>query len=238
MKLPNLKRFRPGWVLGAIAGVLLGQTSAQAAERVVLTYGPFQAPIAVSDLEAFAVDGVTTKTIRQVVGASGIDEETLRGLMSLEIGFDLVPFACMMCSTTGLELLDEMSSTIRTHRRVANSEAIHAGLINAVSDDGKISFLDFLKFYPVAGMYVDVGNIPATVEKLQALSGDLGTLLRDATEYGVEFSDGTVVVAGCSRQTVELPGPAPAAPRPTPPRPVPPPPAPVPPPAPPVRGLW
>ncbi|MGC9524344.1 MAG: alpha/beta hydrolase [Limnospira sp.] len=238
MKLPNLKRFRPGLVLAAIAGILLGQTSVNAAERVVLTYGPFQAPIAVSDLEAFAVDGVTTKTIRQIVGASGLDAETLRGLMSLEIGFDLVPFACMIYTPTGQELTDDIGATVRTHRRVANGKAIRAALINAVSDDGKISFLDLLNYYPVPGMYVDVANIPATVDKIQGLSDELGALFRQASGFGTEFSDGTVIVGGCSLQEVNLPGPAPAPPRPAPPRPVPPPPAPVPPPAPPVRGLW
>jgi hypothetical protein len=113
---------------------------------------------------------------------------------------------------------------------VENSAAIHAALINAVSDDGKISFLDFIKKYPVPGLYVDVGNIPETVEKIQALATDLESLLRTASRYSK---------AGCSLQEISLPGPAPLQPPRPPAPPVPPPPAPRPPvPQAPVRGLW
>ena len=251
MKLPSVKNFRPGLFFGAIAGVIFAQTGAIAAERVILTYGPFQAPINISDLEAFTRDGVTTKTIRQIVGASGIQADTLRGLMGLEIGFDLVPFSCMIYTPTGQELTDEIGATVRTHRRVANGKAIRAGLINALSNDGKISFLEFLKYYPVPGMYVDVANIPATVAKMQSVSTELGSLFRQGSQFGTQFSDGTRIVGGCSAQRVDLPGagagvvqprPAPTpAPRPAPapvPRPVPAP-APAPAPAPgPIRGLW
>ncbi len=230
MKKQFFKRFRPGIFLGVIASVVMSGPSAQAAGRVVLTYGPFQAPIRTRDLVRFAETGEKTKTIRQLVGASGIDEDTLRGLMTLEVGFDLVPFACLICSPTGMEVVEEISRTIRTHRRVENPAAIHAALINAVSDDGKISFLDFILKYPVPGMYVDVGNIPSTVEKLQDLATDLEALLRTASGYSR---------AGCSLQEISLPGPAPLQP-PRPPAP-PAPPPPVAPPQvapPPVRGLW
>ncbi|WP_413164980.1 alpha/beta hydrolase [Capilliphycus salinus ALCB114379] len=230
MKRPSFKRFRPGLVLGAIASVVMSGPAANAADRVVLTYGPFQAPVRVRDLVEFAETGEKTKTIGQIVGAADIDEDTLRGLMTLEIGFDLVPFSCLICSPTGMEIVEDIALTLRTHRRVENVSAIHAALINAVSDDGKISFLDFIQKYPVPGLYVDVGNIPDTVERLQGIATDLEALLRTASRYSQ---------AGCSLQEISLPGPAPLQPPRPPAPPVPPPPAPAaPPPAPPVRGLW
>lgn len=245
MKLPTVKRFRPGLFFGAIASVIFAQTGALAAERVILTYGPFQAPIKISDLKAFTDNGVTTKTIRQIVGASGLQADTLRGLMGLEIGFDLVPFSCMIYTTTGQELTDEIGATVRTHRRVANGKAIRAALINALSNDGKISFLEFLQNYPVPGMYVDVANIPATVSKMRSLSAELGSLFRQGSQFGTQFSDGRRIVGGCSTQSVDLPGAGVVQPQPTPaPRPTPAPmprPTPAPPPAPapgPIRGLW
>ena len=229
MKKSIFKRFRPGLVLGAIASVVLSGPSVMAADRIVLTYGPFQAPIRVRDLKEFVETGEKTKTIGQVVGASGIDEDTLRGLMSLEIGFDLVPFSCLICSPTGMEVVEDIALTLRTHRRVANVDAIHAALINAVSDDGKISFLDFIDYYPVPGLYVDVGNIPETVERLQGLATDLEELLRTASGYSL---------AGCSLQEITLPGP-PALQAPRPPAPPVPPPPVAPPALPrPVPGLW
>ncbi|MGF1492140.1 MAG: alpha/beta hydrolase [Microcoleaceae cyanobacterium] len=225
-----MKKFRPGVFLGALATVLLTSTSAVAADRVIITYGPFQAPIKVRDLKKFAETGEKTKTISQIVGFSGVDEETLRGLMTLEVGFDLVPFSCLICSPTGVELIEDIALTIRTHRRVENVDAIHAAMINAVSDDGKLSFIDLLEKYPVPGLYVDAANIPATVERIQGVATELDDLLKDAASYSK---------AGCTVQEVSLPAPAPAPARPAPPPPAPRPVAPPPPvPAPPVRGLW
>ncbi|MEL7034754.1 MAG: alpha/beta hydrolase [Cyanobacteria bacterium J06592_8] len=226
MKRSIFRRFRPGLILGAIASVVMSSQSAIAADRVVLTYGPLQAPVRLRDLQNFAETGEKTKTIGQIVGASGIDEDTLRGLMTLEVGFDLVPFSCLICSPTGIEIVEDIALTLRTHRRVENVHAIHAALINAVSDDGKISFLDFIAKYPVPGMYVDVANIPETVERIQGLATDLESLLRTASSYSQ---------AGCSLQEISLPGPAPLQPARPPAPPVAPPPRP---PAPPVRGLW
>lgn len=209
--------------------------------RVILTYGPFQVPILVRDLKTFAETGATTKTIRQIIGASGLEADTLRGLMSLEVGFDLVPFACMLYTQEGQDLTDAVGTTIRTHRGKAgipystvavNGKAIRAALINAVSDDGKLSFLDIISYYPVPGAYVDIANVPQTVEKVQGLAGDLNSLFRQASRFSK---------AGCSLQEVDLPNVEPAPPTPRTPAPAPVPlPRPIPPvpPAPPVRGLW
>lgn len=265
MKIPKPKGIRSRWLLGALVGVVFGnsavmipQAKAQSdslcppspgyfaipspirdfpnpdltvycpEDRVILTYGPFQVPILVRELRVFAETGAMTKTISQIVKASKVDAETLRGLMTLEIGFDLVPFACIIYSEEGQELTEAVGTSIRTHRRVANGKAIRAALINALSNDGKLSFLDIVESYPVPGMYIDIGNIPTTVNQVKDLAGDLGSLFNKATQYGK---------AGCSLQEIDFPT-APPAPVPSPPV-IPPPPPPLPPPpAPPVRGLW
>jgi len=207
-------------------------------DRVILTYGPFQVPILVSELKAFAETGTMTKTISQIVKASKIEADTLRGLMTLEVGFDLVPFACILYSPEGQELTDTIGTTIRLHRgkpgipnstAAVNGKAIRAALINALSEDGKLSFLDIVSYYPVPGMYIDVANIPETVDKVKGLAGSLDSLFKKASQYGK---------AGCSLQEVDFPDVVAPPPAPRPPLPPPPPPLAPPPPPPPVRGLW
>jgi|JFJP01.1.fsa_nt_gi U5 snRNP spliceosome subunit len=208
-------------------------------DRVILTYGPFQVPILVSELKNFAETGEMTKTISQIVKASKMEPDTLRGLMTLEVGFDLVPFTCIISSPEGQELTDTIGTTIRLHRgkpgipnstAAMNGTAIRAALINALSADGKLSFLDIVSYYPVPGMYVDVANIPETVDKVKGLAGNLDSLFKKASQFGK---------GGCSLQEVDFPA-APPAPPPTPRPPLPPPLPPPPPPVapPPVRGLW
>ncbi|VXD15792.1 hypothetical protein PL8927_50220 [Planktothrix serta PCC 8927] len=173
-------------------------------DRVILTYGPFQVPILVSELKNFAETGTMTKTIGQIVKASKIEADTLRGLMTLEVGFDLVPFACILYSPEGQELTDTIGTTVRTHRgkpgiaystEAVNGKAIRAALINALSEDGKLSFLDIVSYYPVPGMYIDVANIPETVDKVKGLAGNLDSLLKKASQYGK---------AGCSLNSLFL----------------------------------
>ncbi|GCL34433.1 hypothetical protein PA905_36140 [Planktothrix agardhii CCAP 1459/11A] len=207
--------------------------------RVILTHGPFQVPILVSDLKNFAETGEMTKTISQIVKASKMEPDTLRGLMTLEVGFDLVPFACIIYAPEGQELTNTIGTTIRTHRgkpgipnstEAVNGKAIRAALINALSADGKLSFLDIVSYYPVPGMYVDVANIPETVDKVKGLAGNLDSLFKKASQFGK---------GGCSLQQVDFPAAPPVAPpAPRPQLPPPPPRLQPPPPPPPVRGLW
>lgn len=178
MKLLNWLPRYPAIFLGSIASILIGSTGAIAAERVVLTWGPFSQSVYVSDLEAFIEDGSTTKTIRQMVSASGQDKDTLRGLLGLQIGFDRVAMARILYSNTGEQMLSGMGRTLRTRHRLENEKALRAAIILSLADDEQLSIIEILQKYPVSGLYVDLANVGDTVEKLQGLAGNLQELLR------------------------------------------------------------
>lgn len=179
MKVSNLASVGSALLLGAGASLCVGH-QAIAAEKIVLTYGPFRQGINVSDLEAFAKKGETTATIRQILGFAKQDPERLQGLMTLEIGLNPRTLARVIYSNTGEKLTDEIGKTIRTQRRIEGGKAIRAALMLAASD-GKVSVLDILKKYPLRQVYVDVASIGATVEKVQGLAGNLQSLLQEAT---------------------------------------------------------
>ncbi|MDY7006359.1 MAG: alpha/beta hydrolase [Cyanobacteriota bacterium] len=87
MQLPNMLSRSPLIILGAIAGVILSTQSAIATEKIVIELvGPIRASIKVKDLRLFAETGKTTKTISQALGRSKINPNTVRGLMTLEVG--------------------------------------------------------------------------------------------------------------------------------------------------------
>jgi Alpha/beta hydrolase of unknown function (DUF1400) len=179
MKLTKFVSIGIAILLGSSASILSNSTKTLAAEKIVLTFGPIRQGINISDLEDFAKDGKTTTTLQQIIGASKMDSGTLRGFMGLEIGLKPANLARVVYSTVGEKITDEIGQSIRTQRHTESGKALRAAVILAASDDGKVSFLEILKKYPLPEVYVDVASIGPAVGKLQSLAGNLQTLLRD-----------------------------------------------------------
>lgn len=179
MKLGNCFR-SPGIVIGAIAGVMLSCSSAFAAERIVVNIwgGLIQAPIKVRDLERFAETGKMTKTISQAVGASNVNADTIRGLMTLELGVDLVQLADVLYSSTGETVADSIGEVFRTRSGYENAKALRAAIILAAADDGRISMLEVLQKYPTSDMYIEVNKINEIVNRVEDLLENFEDLFR------------------------------------------------------------
>jgi Alpha/beta hydrolase of unknown function (DUF1400) len=172
--------------LGASASILSTSTKALGAEKIVLTFGPIRQGINISDLEDFAKDGKTTTTLEQIIGFSKMDAGTLRGLMGLEIGLKPTNLARVVYSTVGEKITDEIGQSIRTQRHTESGKALRAAVILAAGDDGKVSFLEILKKYPLPEVYVDIASIAPAVSKLQSLAGNLQNLLQDVMRPGTK----------------------------------------------------
>lgn len=179
MKSRNCFRF-PGIFLGAIAGVVLTGTGAFAADRIVINVfgGAIQAPIKVKDLQAFAETGKKTKTIAQAVGVSDVNPDTLRGLMTLELGVDVAQLANALYSNTGDTVAESIGEIITTRSGYESDKALRAALILAAADDGRISFLEVLEAYPTSDMYIQVDKINDVVDRVEDLLENLQELFR------------------------------------------------------------
>ena len=177
MKLGNWFR-RSAIFLGAIAGIALTSTGAVAADRVVINVfgGAIQAPIKVKDLQTFAETGDKTKTIAQAVGASNVNPDTLRGLMTLELGVDVVQLANALYSRTGDIVAESIGEIISTPSGFESDKALRAALILAAADDGRISLLEVLEAYPTSDMYIQVDKINDVVDRVEGLLENLEDL--------------------------------------------------------------
>ena len=236
---------RPALALGMVAATITSSSSVLAMDEVFcnsvrpwddrcdksiyLVFGPIKQRIPISDLEAFAKDGKMTMTIKTLVSASKQKADTLRGLLTLEIGLPAKNLYCLVYSPTGDELARGLGKSIRTHRRTESAKAIQAALMLSASDDDKISILEILQKYPLPGMYFDVSGIRSTSKQLEGMSSSLQELLKQAEEGAQCFS--TKLPESTRRSLTLSPRPAStvvprrrpvAAPRPKPP----------------VRGLW
>lgn len=179
MQLPNLLCRCPLIILGAIAGVMLSNNSAIATERIVIEInGPIEASIKVKDLEIFAKTGKTTKTISQALSVSKVSPNTVRGLMTLELGADVTNLAKVLYSKLGQNVIKGITEVIQTRHDYESDKALRSAIILAAADDNKISVLEVLEKYPTEEMHIDVGRINEIVDKVKDTFGNLEELLK------------------------------------------------------------
>jgi len=142
-------------ILGAGAGVLLGSGGAVAAERMVLTYGAFSRSIPIQDLKAFAETGATSSTVDFLLNATDVNESDVRRALTYKVALDLDFVDSALYSLPGEYVLFEAGNIFHTKSRVANIQALRAAFTLSVSDDGKVSILEFLQKYPNQDFYID-----------------------------------------------------------------------------------
>ncbi len=178
MQLSNLLSRSPLIIVGAIAGVMLSHQSAIATEKIVIDlFGPIKASIKVKDLRQFAETGKTTKTISQALGISKVNPNTVRGLMTLEVGANVANLAKVLYSNLGQNLTKGVAEVVQTRHNYESDKALRSAILLAAADDNRISVLEVLEKYPTAEMHIDVGKINEIVGKVKETIGNLGELL-------------------------------------------------------------
>ncbi|NES08076.1 MAG: alpha/beta hydrolase [Okeania sp. SIO2F4] len=178
MQLSNLLSRSPLIILGAIAGVMVSHQNAIATNKIVIDIaGPIKASIKVKDLRQFAETGKTTKTISQALGISKVNPNTVRGLMTLEVGANVANLAKVLYSNIGQNLTKGVTEVVQTRHNYESDKALRSAIILAAADDNRISVLEVLEKYPTAEMHIDVGKINEIVGKVKETIGNLGELL-------------------------------------------------------------
>ncbi len=178
MQLSNLLSRSPLIIVGAIAGVMLSHQSAIATNKIVIDlFGPIKASIKVKDLRQFAETGKTTKTISQALGISKVNPNTVRGLMTLEVGANVANLAKVLYSNLGQNLTKGVAEVVQTRHNYESDKALRSAILLAAADDNRISVLEVLEKYPTAEMHIDVGKINEIVGKVKETIGNLGELL-------------------------------------------------------------
>ncbi|MDB9312642.1 alpha/beta hydrolase [Spirulina sp. CS-785/01] len=146
-------------LLGAGSSLLLSSPRSEAADQVVLTYGPIQETISVEDFVEFAETGEQSNDLQVLLGYSGQDPEMVQQFLTSEVGLDFLFAHDVLNTIFGEYALFEMGDIIHTKSKRANIQSLRGGILMSLSDDGRISLLEFFQNYPLEYMYVDGQNL-------------------------------------------------------------------------------
>jgi Alpha/beta hydrolase of unknown function (DUF1400) len=175
-----------GAIISAAIGTVAHVPSVQAAEKLVITYGPFNAALAIQDLETLVNTEEVPGSLRFYLGLADLDPDLLRNLLAMELGASSEFMSGMLESESGQQLLSQVSDVIhlppnqpQIHvlksaeppsaqpSQTENIEALHTALLNAAADR-RVTVLEVLQHYPAEKVYLDAAKLIRFANQLES----------------------------------------------------------------------
>ncbi|GAB4345199.1 MAG: hypothetical protein Fur0042_09660 [Cyanophyceae cyanobacterium] len=155
--------------LAALMMALGSAGSAEAAERLVLRYGPFSGAIATADLTALAERGELTPALEAYLILGKQSPERVREILNQGVEIDGDWLDAQLKSPWGRTLLDQVGEGIQSPDGQGDREALQAALTAAARNDGRITVLDVLQQYPGREVHIRVDRLLRIYEQVQEL---------------------------------------------------------------------
>lgn len=149
-------------------GTLLSATTAPAAERIQITFGPLQRSIPVSALEAYVRDGTINADLAPY--AHYIPEEQrqpLRQLLQTRVNLSPVVISQFFYTPQGETLLRRLGDVIRTESNLSGFHAIRSALILAAASPQGLTPLTALEQFPLPTVRIDLERVLKIVGELE-----------------------------------------------------------------------
>lgn len=140
-----------------------------AAEKVVFTFKQFGQSLTVDELETFAQTGKASSKLKFFLNVSGQDPAAARKFMTKEVKVKLRTADRLLHILPGEYALFQAGQLFHTPSKKANLQAFRSAIILSLSDDNRISFLEFLQRYPTQDLVVDgfkLAKVAGTIDGL------------------------------------------------------------------------
>ena len=132
--------------------------AARGAERIQFFIGPLEPTIYVEDLATFAADGTIPDRLRPI--ASRFNEtqlDSVRALLNTQFDLDLIAVSQFAYGPVGEPLLQRAGQVVVTDTFRNGFQALRASLLLAASgEEDCCTILDFLNYYPLATVQLDM----------------------------------------------------------------------------------
>lgn len=150
-----------GWLGGLALAATLGLGgAAQAAEVVVLEFGPFSRSVPVSSLEEFAQGSPPNRALAPLLRRLTPDQqEGFRQGLNASREVDLVPLSQWFYDPMGEHSLMFLGKVIRTEARLNGQIALRAAIIMTAAEDNTLSLLDVIRHFPTHTLRLDLAQL-------------------------------------------------------------------------------
>ena len=169
---------RRALVLMATASILLFNTSAIAADQVVLKYRIFRESISVEELSTFAETGELSKSLRINLALARQDPIAVRRYLTEPVKVNVVLLDRLLNSPVGNLILNEVTEVVHTPSGKADRQALRSALVISASRDSNISLIEIIQNYPTQVVQVEGDRLESAYRQLRRLEGRLQDLLR------------------------------------------------------------
>jgi predicted dienelactone hydrolase len=157
--------------IGAILLPILWEGGAIAADRIYVTYGPFEGVVSVDSLEEFVANGEIGRDLAFYAQyASDEQLEDLQNLLITRAEVSPVAIAQFLYTPQGEALLDWVGEMVQTESRQSGFYALRSALILAAADeeDG-LTPLNVLHHFPLSNIRIDVERTLEIAGALESL---------------------------------------------------------------------
>ncbi|MBW4464819.1 MAG: alpha/beta hydrolase [Pegethrix bostrychoides GSE-TBD4-15B] len=165
---------------------LLMQMPAQAAERLVITYGPLSAGVSIQDLQTLVDTHQAPGGLKFYLNLASIDPNLLRDVLMMNLAANQSFMNGMLDSGSGSRLLSEISQVVHLPpasptiaalktadspdddpSETENMAALKTALVKA-AEDRQVTLLEVLQQYPTEKVYVDAVKLLQFTNSLES----------------------------------------------------------------------
>lgn len=188
----------------ALAFSAIASESAIAAERIVFTYGAANRDIQLSELEELVETGEIPRgasTLRFISDTANLSAADMQAVLMQDVSVSLRFIDDVTYELPGEYVLFQLGQVFHNRSRVAEIQSLRAALINSVSEDGRISLLEFLQNYPNRALYVDGVRLLNNAQTVVGVINDVGDRLEVPLAIAKDVLDN--LVCECETETAE-----------------------------------
>ena len=147
---------------------------AQSAEKIKIIYSIFSRTVTVDSLNNFANNGNSSKSLRQILNATGSSDDEIRSVLNNNFEIPITIASKLVYSEIGNVVLNRMSSilhTPNTNDKKTGMLAIRSSVIKGLyTGNGKINLVSFFESYPTKTVILNVNALSKVMNKVQSIS--------------------------------------------------------------------
>lgn len=170
-------------LLGTAAIVLTSSQPTHAAEQLYFTYGPLGRSLSIEELRDFAETGEPSRQLRWYLNVANLEPEKFRAVLTKEVPLGLEFIDRLTYSLPGEFALFQLGQVVHTQSRQANIQALRSSLILSVSEDNRLTLLEFLENYPTEGIYVDGVALARVANKVRDVVDNIEPVVASIEEF-------------------------------------------------------